>query len=84
MLPERFIWLLDNAHLSQRSFALITGANPRTVQRWADGTQDVPRWVGVMLVLLAAHYPPSLAESRTAHAQHIYADLSRAGALGDE
>jgi hypothetical protein len=75
MLPERFVWLLDNAHLSQRSFATITGANPRTVQRWSEGSQDIPKWVGVVLVLLAKQYPPREAETKNTHAANVYRDL---------
>jgi DNA-binding transcriptional regulator YiaG len=37
---------------SQRGFAAYTGVNERTVRRWIDGEQDVPKWVGVMLTLL--------------------------------
>lgn len=37
---------------SQRGFAAYTGVNERTVRRWIDGEQDVPKWVGVMLLLL--------------------------------
>lgn len=32
-------------------FARYTGANLRTVQRWEDGSQDIPRWVPVLLRL---------------------------------
>ena len=37
---------------TQRGFAAYVGANERTVRRWADGEQDIPRWVPVMLELM--------------------------------
>jgi len=36
----------------QREFARYVGANERTVRRWAEGTQDIPKWVAVMLDLM--------------------------------
>ena len=37
---------------SQRGFASYVGANERTVRRWAEGEQDIPQWVSVMLDLM--------------------------------
>ena len=39
---------------TQRGFAAYVGANERTVRRWAEGEQDIPQWVGVMLDLMEA------------------------------
>jgi len=36
----------------QREFARFVGANERTVRRWAEGEQDIPKWVAVMLDLM--------------------------------
>ena len=38
---------------SQRGFAAHVGANERTVRRWAEGEQDIPQWVTVMLDQMA-------------------------------
>jgi DNA-binding transcriptional regulator YiaG len=35
-----------------RGFAAYTGVNERTVRRWVDGEQDIPKWVAVMLILI--------------------------------
>jgi hypothetical protein len=37
---------------TQRGFAAYVGANERTVRRWAEGEQDIPRWVDVLLGLM--------------------------------
>jgi DNA-binding transcriptional regulator YiaG len=37
---------------SQRGFAGFVGANERTVRRWAEGEQDIPPRVAVMLDLM--------------------------------
>lgn len=37
---------------SQRGFARLVHANERTVRRWAEGEQDIPGWVAVMLTLM--------------------------------
>jgi DNA-binding transcriptional regulator YiaG len=36
----------------QREFARYVGANERTVRRWAEGQQDIPKWVSVVLDLM--------------------------------
>lgn len=50
--PDAFKASLKRLGLSQRRFAFYTGVNERTARRWADGEQDIPRWVCVMLELL--------------------------------
>ena len=41
---------------SQRGFAAYVGANERTVRRWAEGEQDIPQWVSVMLDLMEREF----------------------------
>jgi len=38
--------------MTQRAFARYVHANERTVRRWAEGAQDIPGWVPVMLALM--------------------------------
>jgi len=38
--------------MTQRAFARYVRANERTVRRWAEGAQDIPGWVPVMLALM--------------------------------
>jgi hypothetical protein len=49
---ERFRFRIGALGYTQRSFAARVGANERTVRRWAEGTQDIPQWVSVMLDLM--------------------------------
>ena len=57
MLPNDFRNDLKAAGMSLQGFARYTGANERTVRRWATGDQDIPPWVPVMLTLLAMLAP---------------------------
>lgn len=57
MEAEHFRAQLGGVGLSLRGFSYISGANPRTVQRWAEGKQDIPHWVGVMLRLIEIACP---------------------------
>lgn len=43
---------LARLDMSLREFARYTGADERTVRRWAGGEQDIPPWVPVMLELM--------------------------------
>ncbi len=52
MNPEEFRDGLKALGYSLQGFAAFTGTNPRTVRRWAEGTQDIPPWVGMMLRLM--------------------------------
>lgn len=54
MTADEFHAGLKAIGYGQRQFAAFSGANPRTVQRWADGEQDIPAWVNVMLYLMEA------------------------------
>lgn len=38
---------------TQRSFAEYVGVDERSVGRWARGEQEIPRWVSVILELMA-------------------------------
>jgi hypothetical protein len=37
--------------LSARQFALLTGSDPRRVDRWKAGDEEAPHWVAVLLAL---------------------------------
>lgn len=63
MGPREFRHRLVCVRLSLNGFADITGANPRTVLRWDDGEQDIPKWVGPFLDLVAAACPPKDGET---------------------
>lgn len=64
MEPWEFHGRLERLGLSLNGLASITGVNPRTVLRWDDGEQDIPKWVEPFLNLIAASCPPKIAESR--------------------
>lgn len=49
------------ADVSTAEFIRITGANPRTVERWLAGDEDIPAWVGPMVALLRIKGIPDLA-----------------------
>lgn len=52
MKPEEFTQRVAGAGFSVKGFAHYTETNVRTARRWADGEQDIPGWVGVMLGLI--------------------------------
>ena len=52
MTAEEFRLRITALGHTQRGFADYVGANERTVRRWAEGEQDIPRWVSVMLDLM--------------------------------
>jgi DNA-binding transcriptional regulator YiaG len=52
MTADEFRGVLAALGMSQRGFAAYTGANERTVRRWALGEQDIPPWVPVLIRLL--------------------------------
>jgi hypothetical protein len=54
MTPEEFRIRLAGLGYSLHGFARYVEADERSVRRWADGEQDIPRWVPVMLALLEA------------------------------
>jgi hypothetical protein len=37
--------------MSSRRFALLTGSDPRRVDRWKTGEEDAPHWVALVLTL---------------------------------
>lgn len=49
---ERFRFRIGALGYTQRSFAARVVVNECTVRRWAEGTQDIPQWVSVMLDLM--------------------------------
>jgi DNA-binding transcriptional regulator YiaG len=53
MSAAEFRAALSGLGLSQSGFARITGADPRTVRRWAAGA-EIPAWVPLVLRLMAA------------------------------
>jgi DNA-binding transcriptional regulator YiaG len=52
MTADEFRRRIAALGFNQRGFAAYVGANERTVRRWADEDQDIPRWVPVMLDLM--------------------------------
>lgn len=54
MTAEAFRAALAEIGYGVREFAAFTGANPRTVRRWADGELDIAPWVPVMIALMNA------------------------------
>ena len=54
---DNFRAALTALGMTQRGFASYVGSNERTVRRWAEGTQDIPQWVPVMLALLRKKPP---------------------------
>lgn len=57
MTADEFRAALTALGMTQRWFAKYVGSNERTVRRWAEGTQDIPQWVPVMLALLRKEPP---------------------------
>lgn len=54
--PDQLRRALRYLDITQRGFAVYTGANERTVRRWCDGDLDVPPWVARMLELMGARW----------------------------
>jgi len=54
MTPTAFRQAIAALGYTQRGFAAFVGSNQRTVRRWAEGAQDIPAWVPVMLGLMAS------------------------------
>ena len=52
MTAPDFRAALARLGMTQRAFARYVCANERTVRRWAEGAQDIPGWVPVMLSLM--------------------------------
>jgi len=55
-----FAAFLARADISQAAFARLTGVTPRQVNNWARGRATVPRWAGLLAVLLQDHSPEAL------------------------
>jgi DNA-binding transcriptional regulator YiaG len=55
MTSRQFRAALKKAGVSQRKFALWLGFDVGTVNRWARGRSDVPRYAAVLAELLAKH-----------------------------
>lgn len=51
MTPADFLAALPRVAHPLHWFADFTGANLRTVRRWVNGSQDIPGWVPVLLLL---------------------------------
>lgn len=52
MTAHEFRAALARLGYTQRAFARFVQANERTIRRWAEGSQDIPGWVPVMLGLM--------------------------------
>ena len=55
MTSRMFRMRLKEAGISQRKFALWLGFDVGTVNRWARGHRDIPRYASVLADLLANH-----------------------------
>ena len=55
MTARQFKMRLKQAGISQRKFALWLGFDVVSVNRWARGRREVPRYVAVLADLLADH-----------------------------
>lgn len=62
----------ERLNLDAYRFARLTGAAPRTVERWLADAVDVPHWVPVLLALL--DLPKALGTARTVTASMIRTD----------
>lgn len=49
---REFSHLLALAGYSLRQFCRMSGADERRAQRWLDGHEDIPMWVGSLLVAI--------------------------------
>jgi len=58
--PALFAALLARADVSQAGFARLTGVTPRQVNNWARGRAAVPRWAGLIAVMLDEQSPETL------------------------
>lgn len=72
MTGNEFHKTLDMLGLPHRSFARIFGVNPKTVERWLAGQQDIPPWVRIALRLLSLR--GALVEARQEAGEHIIRD----------
>ena len=55
MTARQFRIRLKKAGVSQRKFALWLGFGVGTVNRWAKGRRDIPRYAAVLADLLVKH-----------------------------
>jgi DNA-binding transcriptional regulator YiaG len=55
MTARQFRRCLKEAGVSQRKFALWLGFDVGTVNRWAKGRRDLPRYAAVLADLLVRH-----------------------------
>lgn len=53
MTPQAFRAALSALGLTPTTFAAVSGANQKSARRWALSDDPIPRWVPVMLQLLA-------------------------------
>lgn len=47
--------MLNACDLSMMQFCRTTGSDERRVQRWLDGQEDIPMWVGSLLIAMKDH-----------------------------
>lgn len=76
MHAHEFRARLTRLNLSLNSFADFTGTNPRTVLRWDEGVQDIPRWVAPFLNLLAVACPPNKYHAQARRRCHLSAVMT--------
>jgi hypothetical protein len=60
--------------MSARRFALLTGSDPRRVDRWKAGDEEAPHWVALVLTLFTLPGAIPLAE-------RVYGALGERGRL---
>jgi transcriptional regulator with XRE-family HTH domain len=58
--PALFAALLARASVSQAGFAYLAGVTPGQVNRWARGHATMPRWAGLLAVVLREQSPETL------------------------
>ena len=69
---------LARLDMSEGAFARITGALPRTVERWCLAENDIPNWVPLILDLFETT-PGTLGQARQWAAENIRTDTARPG-----
>lgn len=81
MTPAEFRRRLLRISMTLNGFADVTEANPRTVIRWSNGEQDIPRWVGLTFDLMAVACPPRDGEAPSRYRNRLASVLADGGSL---
>lgn len=65
MTADELRWELDRLSLSQNALARMLRTNPRTVRRWATGTQPIPETIDALLKRLDPAMAQQLAKGQS-------------------